>query len=191
MCIPKDQSMNEDSVTVIVSRRVKVGREEDFEDWVSGISNAAWEFEGYLGTKIIRPSTHTNLDYVVIIKFNHYKNLKNWEDSAIRATWIEKTIDFTEGVVKVQKLTGLEFWFTLPKTPLKTPPPRYKMVIVTFLALFPTINFVNLILNPLLYNFQGILLMLINVMVTVIFMTYGIMPLMTRLFAFWLFKAAK
>ncbi|MBT3322280.1 MAG: antibiotic biosynthesis monooxygenase [Anaerolineae bacterium] len=190
MTIPKSQRANEESVTVVVSRRVKLGREQEFERWASGISQEAHKFNGHLGTKIIRPPNHNISDYVVIIRFDHYKNLKKWEDSLIRAKWIEKAIDFTEGEVQIQKLTGLEYWFTLPKAPLETPPPRYKMAIVTFLALFPTINLVNFILNPLLevLNLQGIFQMAITVMVTVTLMTYLIMPMMTRLFASWLYK---
>ena len=191
MTNPEDQNIDEESVTVIVSRRVKLGREKEFEEWAAGISLEAQNFEGYLGTKNIQPSKNSNSNSVVIIKFNRYKNLKKWEDSPIRAKWIEKAINFTEGDVQVQKLTGLEYWFTLPKTPLQTPPPRYKMAIVTFVALFPTINFVNLILEPLSGFLQGTFNMAISVIITVTLMTYVIMPLMTRLFAPWLFKAHK
>ncbi len=183
--------MDEEIVTVIVSRRVKLGREKEFEEWAVGISLEAQKFEGFLGTKNIQPSSITNFNSVVIIKFDRYKNLKKWEDSPIRANWIKKSASFTEGDVHIQKLTGLEYWFTLPKTPLQTPPPRYKMAIVTFLALFPTINFVNLILKPLPDIFQGIVYLAISVIVSVILMTYVIMPLMIRLFKPWLFKSQK
>ena len=191
MAISKNQNIDEESVTVIVSRRVKLGREKEFEEWAVGISREAQKFEGFLGTKNIQPSNITNSNSVVIIKFDRYKNLKKWEDSSNRAKWIEKASDFTEGDVQVQKITGLEYWFTLPKTPFQTPPPRYKMAIVTFLALFPTINFVNLIVNLLPGALQGLLRMAISVMVTVSLMTYVIMPFMTRLFKFWLFKIHK
>ena len=191
MAIPKDQSIDEESVTIIVSRRVKLGREKEFEEWAVGISQEAQRFEGYLGTKNIQPSNNTNSNSVVIIKFDRYKNLKKWEDSSIRTKWIEKASYFTEGDVQVHKLTGLEYWFTLPKKPLQTPPPRYKMAIVTFMALFPTINLVNLILNPLPDALPGIFHMAISVIVTVTLMTYVIMPLMTRLFSPWLFKKHK
>lgn len=188
MTIPKVQNIDKESVTVIVSRRVKLGREKEFVEWAAGISKEAQKFEGYLGIKNIQPSKTTNFNSVVIIKFDCYKNLKKWEDSPIRAKWIKKAVYFTEGDVHVQKLTGLEYWFTLPKTPLQTPPPRYKMAIVTFVALFPTINIVNLILDPLSDFLQGTLSMAISVIVTVTLMTYLIMPLMTRLFSPWLFK---
>jgi antibiotic biosynthesis monooxygenase (ABM) superfamily enzyme len=43
-------------VTAVASRRVKPGREQEFEEWVSGILGAAARFPGYLGSNIIRPS---------------------------------------------------------------------------------------------------------------------------------------
>ncbi len=180
--------IDEDSVTIIVSRKVKAGREKEFEEWAAGIAGEAQKFEGYLGTKNIQPSDITNFNSVVIIKFDYYKNLKKWEDSPNRAKWIKKAASFTEGDVQVQKLTGLEYWFTIPETPSKAPPPRYKMAIVTFLALFPSINFVNLILDPFLGNLYWLFHMAINVLVTITLMTYAVMPLMTRLFSPWLFR---
>ncbi len=146
MTFSKTQSTNEETVTVLISRKVKLGREQEFEIWALGISQEAHKFDGYLGMKILHPSDHIHSDYVVIIRFDHYENLEKWEDSSVRAKWIEKAFDFTEGDVQIQKITGLEYWFRLPETPLETPPPRYKMATVTFLALFPTINLVDFIL---------------------------------------------
>ncbi len=60
--------MDEEIVTVIVSRRVKLGREKEFEEWAVGISLEAQKFEGFLGTKNIQPSSITNFNSVVIIK---------------------------------------------------------------------------------------------------------------------------
>lgn len=188
MDILQDQDSNKELVTVIVSRKVKQGREQEFEAWRLGIEQEASKFEGHLGTQLIRPSNHISSEYVVIFKFDNYSNLKKWEESTGRARWIEKTGDFTEGSAHIHKLTGLEYWFALPKEPLQAPPPRYKMAIATFLALFPTINLVNLTINPLLDGLHEIIRLAITVMITVALMTYLIMPLMIRLLAFWLYK---
>ena len=37
------------------SRRVKAGREEEFEEWAAGILAAANGFRGYLGSEVLRP----------------------------------------------------------------------------------------------------------------------------------------
>jgi len=182
----ENSKAKEESVTVIISRRVKSGKEKEFNEWAAGISLEAQKFEGYIGKKTIQPSSHTDSKYVVIIRFNNYENLKNWENSSVRAIWIDRAKDFTEGEVNIQKLTGLEFWFNLQETQVQSPPPRYKMSIVTYLALYPTINIVNLIFDPLLGSLHGYLRMAISVMVTILLMTYIIMPVMARLFSSWL-----
>ena len=187
MSIKKDHNLEEGPVTVIISRRVKPGRVQEFEEWTSGILRQVSKFKGYYGVNIIPPSDPGNLEYVVIFRFNSYKNLKRWEDSPIRSEWLERVRDLTEGESNVRKLTGLEYWFRLPNKPLTIPPPRYKMVIVTFIALFPTILLVSLVLNPLLGTLPELLRLAIAIIVTMILMTYWIMPLVTRLLAFWLY----
>ena len=42
-------------VTAVASRRVKAGREREFEEWVTGIPAAANGFRGYLGSEVLRP----------------------------------------------------------------------------------------------------------------------------------------
>ncbi len=187
MSIQKDHNLEEGPVTVIISRRVKPGRVQEFEEWTSGILRQVSKFKGYYGVNIIPPSDPGNLEYVVIFRFNSYKNLKRWEDSPIRSEWLERVRDLTEGDSDVRKLTGLEYWFRVPNKPLTTPPPRYKIVIVTFIALFPTILLVSLVLNPLLGTLPELLRLAIAIIGTMILMTYWIMPLMNRLLASWLY----
>ena len=42
-------------VTAVASRRVKAGREREFEEWAAGILAAANGFRGYLGSEVLRP----------------------------------------------------------------------------------------------------------------------------------------
>jgi len=188
MGIRKDPNFIEGPVTVIISRRVKPGRFREFEEWISGISRVTAQFKGYYGVNIIPPSDPGNTEYVVIFRFDNYKNLKRWEDSPIRSEWLERSVDLTEGDAYIRKLGGLEYWFRLPDNPLITPPPRYKMIVVTFIALFPAIILVSSVLDPLLNPLPELLRLAIALICTLIIMTYGIMPLMTRLLAFWLYS---
>lgn len=71
-------------VTAVASRRVKPGREQEFENWVSGILAAANEFPGYLGSEILRPSDPGDREYKIVFRFNHESNLHAWEASKER-----------------------------------------------------------------------------------------------------------
>jgi antibiotic biosynthesis monooxygenase (ABM) superfamily enzyme len=46
-------------MTVVVTRSVKPGREQDFEAWLTGTIEALTRYPGYQGANIVRPDTHT------------------------------------------------------------------------------------------------------------------------------------
>ncbi|QIN78159.1 hypothetical protein GBA65_06150 [Rubrobacter marinus] len=173
-------------VTGIASRRVEPGREGEFEEWVSGILAVVKEFPGYLGSDVLRPSGDEDDEYRMIYRFDHVSNLRRWEESEERRRWLRKA----EPLVReenVQVLTGLEPWFTLPSKPGEPSPPRYKMAVVTWLAVFPTITVIFLVLRPVLNALPLLLRTLLLTLIMVSLMTYVVMPRMTRLFAFWLY----
>ena len=177
-------------VTIDVIQKVKPGCEIEFEQVLAELTEAAEAFEGHLGANVFRPSDRANLEYRIVFKFNHLSNLRQWEESAIRRKLLEQVKQLTVGDSKWQTLTGLETWFTLATQQPIVPPPRYKMLIVTCLVAFPTLNVVNFLLQPL----QPLPLLLRTLIATVVLltlMTYVIMPRMTKLFAGWLYPQTK
>ena len=187
-------------VTVIVKRIAKKDKIKEFEEWLSGISKEVSRQEGSMGIDIIRPSPNgsskSKFEYVVIFRFDSYDNLAKWEKSPIRNEWLQKGKKLVEADPDVQKMTGLEFWFTpffkdesSLMIPLQ-PPPRYKMVIVTI----PVISILLLTLVPQIHFLTEMLSipfpirLVIALTITVLLMTYVIMPLLTKLLKPWLFK---
>jgi uncharacterized protein len=174
-------------VTVDIVQVVKTGSEESFEALLTKLISASENFEGRLGCNVFRSSNQDNLsEYRIIFKFNSLKNLRNWENSEIRHRLIESAKPLLVGDVKWQVITGLETWFTLSAKGAIVPPPRYKMVIITFLAAYPTTTLVNFLLQPLKV-LPAPLLSLIGMLILLSSMTYIIMPRMTKLFAKWLY----
>lgn len=174
-------------VTAIISHFIRPGREQGYEDWVHGISAAAHQFKGHLGVNVIRPCDHAHPEYVAIVRFDHYNSLKTWLESSVRQEWLERLQPLIEKPETIQTLTGLETWFTLPNKPMKAPPPRYKMAIVTWLAVFFTISILNRLLVPLLLGLPVLLRTLLITGLTVALLTYVIMPRLTQLFRKWLY----
>jgi uncharacterized protein len=183
-------------VTVIVKRIAKKNKIKEFEEWLSGISKEVSKQEGSMGIDIIRPTNkESRPEYVIIFRFNNYDNLTKWENSSIRNEWLQKGKELVQADPDVQKLTGLEFWFTpyskksSDLLPLISPP-RYKMVIVTI----PVISFLLLTLVPQIHFVTEMLFIpysirfVIAITITVILMTYLIMPLLTKLLRPWLFN---
>jgi antibiotic biosynthesis monooxygenase (ABM) superfamily enzyme len=189
-------------ITVIVTRIAKKGRIKKFEDWMDGIVHESLKFEGHLGVNIVRPVEKSRPEYVIIFRFNTLDNLLKWEKSQERKDWLEKSKDVVEGEDKVQKFTGLEFWFTPSSshrakheaninedsTPTMNVPPRYKMVMVTVSILFVLLHTLIPPIRQLTESLPLLLSDLLGVTVTVLLMTYLIMPSATRLLKAWLYK---
>jgi uncharacterized protein len=116
---------------------------------------------------------------------------------------LEKSKEVVEGEDKVQKFTGLEFWFT-PRSasrteseannnealsqPVNLPPPRYKMAIVTSGIVFVLLNTLIPQIELLTAPRPLLLSSLLGVIIMVFLMTYLIMPSITRLLKPWLYK---
>ena len=179
------------AVTVCISVKAKQGHEKDLEGWLEGVGRAASQFAGHQGLTVLRPSGSASADYVYIFRFDTYAHLKQWEDSEARRLWVERLHNLTEGEARKQVLTGLEYWFTLPGAATTPPPPRYKMVIVTLLAIYPLSTFLPRLLNPFLGFLPPLVRGLPVSVVLVLLMTYAVMPIMTRLFARWLFPSMR
>ena len=194
-----DNNRNKHSlpVTVIVKRIVKKNKIKEFEEWLSGITREVSRQNGSMGIDIIRPTDkESKPEYVIIFRFDNYGNLTKWENSSIRNEWLKKGRELVKSDPDVQKLTGLEFWFTpYPKRnshsmPLDSPH-RYKMVIVTIpvialllLTLVPQIHFIGeSLLIPYSIRF------VIAIAIMVLLMTYFIMPLLTKVLRPWLFNS--
>jgi uncharacterized protein len=171
--------MNDPPVTVDIIKQVKLGCEDQFESVLVDLIAAAEGFDGHLGANVFRSGS----EYRIVFKFNHLTNLQAWEASAMRRKLLERAKHLTIGEGKLQVITGLETWFTLSTEQAIVPPPRYKMLIVTCLAAFPTINAIGWVLQPLLQILPPLLRTLVSMVTLLTLMTYVIMPRMTKLFA--------
>lgn len=67
-------------------------------------------------------------------------------------------------------------------------PPRYKMFLLTWLAIYPLITAIFLVLGDWLNTLPLLLRTLLLTGVLVYLMTYIVMPKLTKLFHHWLFK---
>src|SRR5919205_1638534 len=176
----RNPSLREDPpVTAIASRRVKQGRAQEFEEWVSGILAAANGFPGYLGSEVLRPSDSDDNEYKIVFRFDHASNLHTWENSEERQRWLRQSRPLLQEEEKVRVLTGLETWFTLPSKPGEQAPPRYKMAIVTWLAVFPVVAIIFTLFGQWLNLLPTLVRTLVFTVVMVTLMTYVIMPRIT------------
>lgn len=172
------------SVTVLVTRTVREGREADYEAWVEGVAAVARRFPGHRGLNLVRPRDASR-SYTLVFRFDTAAQLDAWESSPERRTWVERVADLCDDT-RVQHLTGMEGWFEAPAPGLAAPP-RWKMVVVSFGVAFPTMQGLQVALGPSLTPLPGPVRGAVLGLAMVVFMTYVAMPAVTRRLANWLY----
>jgi antibiotic biosynthesis monooxygenase (ABM) superfamily enzyme len=171
-------------VTVVVRHHIKPGRMAEFEEWLRGITQAMMQCDGHLGFNVVRPASTGRPEYVVFFRFDTFENLEKWERSETRRQWLEQAEPLLFQSTR-ERHTGLEVWFTPPAGCAQ--PPRWKMLPVTLLAIYPLIMGVQLTLVPFMEDWPTPLRTLLTAALLVCVMTYAAMPLMTSLFSRWLY----
>jgi antibiotic biosynthesis monooxygenase (ABM) superfamily enzyme len=177
----------DESVTVVVTRTIKVGREAEYEEWLHGVARAAASFPGHLGINVLRPKPPSR-EWVLVFRYDTVEHLRAWDESRERAEWVARAADIAEKT-EVQRLSGLEAWFVLPGGGAMVPPPRWKMALVTWCVAFPTIQILTYAVVPLLAPLPRIVGGAILGAGMVLSMTYVLMPLATRVFARFLYPS--
>jgi uncharacterized protein len=169
-------------LTVVVTWRVRKGREREFEAWRHEIADAALAFPGHMGVNVIRTSGGGQ-EYVVVFRFDTYEHLRAWQESDIRRELLKKAEPFREKEPSYRMQSGLEFWFTPPGP---ASPPRWKMALVTAVGVWPASILVPWLLNPLIGGLSFILQALLVAVGIVILLTWVIMPVLMRVLKRWL-----
>jgi len=172
-------------VTIIVKRRPKPDRIEDFEKVMSATTKDAMSFEGHLGANIIRPVKAGDY-YRIVFKFDSMRHYLAWESSEIREQWLQRYAEVTVGEQDQEILSGLETWFTMSGEETLVPPPKYKMMVIVWMSIFPLTLLLNYCLVPFLTDLPIIMQIAITSLTLVILMTFIVMPLMSKLFHRWL-----
>lgn len=178
---------NKKPVTATIAQSIDPSCQDAYEALLVGIHSEVRAFGGFLRREIIKSSVGPFIDYTFILHFDNEDNLHRWERSAERAQWITRMSGLAAKTTPLQVLTGLETWFTLKPGQAIVPPPRYKMAIVTWVAIFPLISLQSYAMKFALGDMHTILHAFIATMVLVPLMTYIVMPRMTRLMHSWLY----
>ena len=176
-------------VAVNVTRRVRPERVGEFEEWVSGMTDAISRFPGYLGAEVLKLGDPSDSEYHIIFKFERLSDLQRWEDSEERRDWCGRVEAFQEGPAQRPVTTCLERWFVLPPSRDALPPPRYKLVALTWLAIYPLITAVFFFFGDPLQRLPLGFRTLVVTAIIVPAMIYLVMPLMTPHFERWLYPS--
>jgi antibiotic biosynthesis monooxygenase (ABM) superfamily enzyme len=173
-----------DPVTVVATFQVAAGREVEFEHWAHDITAAAAGFPGHLGASWMRSKSR----YQVVYRFASQSQFHDWHESSTRAAFLAGLAPIAR-LVTDDHLTGLETWFELPNEPGRPAPPRWKMVIVTWLGVFPLLGLLQWQVGPHIANVALPIRVMLFAFVVVTLMTYLVMPRLTMILRRWLYAS--
>ncbi len=135
------------SVTVAITRRVRPGREKEFEERLRAFIQRSLAAGGVLGANILVPPPGSR-DYGILRTFADAKERDAFYESALFQAWEMEVAPLVEGDPHIRDMHGLEAWFHQNG---EGRPPRWKMAAVTLLGVYP----LSLLLPWLIYRIVG------------------------------------
>jgi antibiotic biosynthesis monooxygenase (ABM) superfamily enzyme len=166
-------------VTVTVRRKIKPGRETDYEAWLERLTRGAAEkFDGYLGADFHRPATPASA-YRSVFRFDSLEHLDAFERSEFRQRMLAEAADLFAADAAWERMTGLEVWFDPPPGTRVPQPSPHRMALVLVAVVFVLVLFLNLTIGPVMTGWPLPLRVFVAVAIQVALMTYVIMPRLT------------
>ena len=185
-----EDGQTKESITTVVRAHIKPDKEQEYEQWLHGINEDCARFAGFEGATVLRPNdkSHRHPEYVIVVRFATYSDLRRWEHSPEFAEWRRRLEPLLREDLAIDTLTGMETWFTLPGHTHVVPLPKYKMAVVATLGAAPFV----LVVIPLLVQYLHGLLPSIGISIVILFVmsfakTWVTMPVLTRLARRWLY----
>lgn len=172
-------------VTAVIRRRIKPGREAEFEVLMQEFLPYLLRQPGHLGVNVVRTSPSSR-EYTVFDRFATLEDRRRFVDSQEYADWMDRFCEVSETRPEIEEIEGLAFWFTLPDEPGHRPPPKIKMAMLTLLGVYPLSILLPAIVGPLTGAWPPLLRGFVIASLTVMFLTWLVMPKLTRLFKDWL-----
>jgi antibiotic biosynthesis monooxygenase (ABM) superfamily enzyme len=182
-------SISNESVTVVVTRRVKSGYESQYENWLKRLLEEAKSMKGYIGATVQKPAAGTT-EYTSIFRFDNVENLRKFEESEIRAKYLSEVVDYVESDAIWKKFSGLEFWFSPPKGTIVPQPSRFRMALVMIIVVYGLVISIGQLVAMLVGDvIPSYVRLFVTISIEIFLMTFVLMPHLTKLLAKWIYPS--
>jgi uncharacterized protein len=188
---PMSETRDHEPVTVVVSRRVRVGCEVAYETWLERLIREASTMPGYVGAKIERPQPGAPLVYTSIFRFDRVQTLRDFEASELRQRALAEVTDLVEADAVWSRLSGLELWFAPPAGTVVPQPSRFRMALVMIAVVYGLVLSIGQLVGVALASAPSPVRLLVTIVIEVFLMTYVLMPRLTRWLAKWIYPSTK
>jgi hypothetical protein len=173
---------------MVVSTRVKPGREREYRAWQARIDAEAACFPGFLGNEVFPPVPGLQDEWVVLVRFDSPEHVQNWLLSDVRKRLIDESARLWDEA-RVESFSGaFPGWFGARSTGSRPAalPPDWKQAMIVLLVLYPIVMLLERFLSPRLVSLPLAVSMFIGNLVSVALLTWILMPRANRAFGFWL-----
>jgi hypothetical protein len=174
-------------IHVAVTRRVRPGHEEQFEQALRGFMREAEERPETLGAFMMLPVAGAGeREYGILRAFRDRAAADAFYASDAYRAWSESVSQHVEGEPEKRQLHGLEAFF---RQGAASAPPRWKMAILTWLAVNPAVYVCSQAIPSTTVGLPAFVqFALVNAGVVTL-LTWVLMPLFVRLATRWLSPA--
>lgn len=167
-------------VTLMLSREVRAGHEDAFEEVLHRLADEVGSQPGHLDVTVLRPPPGGRRIYTIVSHFASRADADAWLSSEVRARLVAEAGLHAAGDLQTRYLSGLEGWLAAPGVPVLVPPVRWKTALVSAAGILPLLEAVSYLLAPRLAGLAVWARPLISVVIVIPLMQYAVMPLMTR-----------
>jgi antibiotic biosynthesis monooxygenase (ABM) superfamily enzyme len=171
-------------IHVAITRRIKPGREAEFQKALNEFFQTSFAHAGVRGVGMVAPPPGSDSnEYGILRTFANDDERKSFYASPQYSEWKQKIAPLTEGEPEFKELHGLEAFF---RNQLLPNPPIWKMAVATYFGVVPVTLFITLTMGPFLKKQNLLVGNLIGNAFVVFFLTWVVMPLITRILKRWL-----
>lgn len=170
-------------IHIAITRQVRPGCEAEFQQALKEFFQASFAHDSVLGaTMIVPPPGSASREFGILRTFTNEQERDAFYASPLFQAWEERCAPLTDGGWSYHTLHGMEAWFRSPGGP----PPRWKMAAVTLLGVYPVSLTIGFLLSPQLKKLPLALNLFCVSTLTVLCLTWLVMPRLTRWFKPWL-----
>jgi antibiotic biosynthesis monooxygenase (ABM) superfamily enzyme len=177
----------DDTIHVAIIRRIRKEYTKEFERMLAEFASRTVTDPNSRGLHMLFPPPGSDSnEYGILRSFSSAEARNAFYDSAVYKDWLKSIAHMVEGEPVFRELTGLEAWFREPKAPM---PAKWKMVLLTWIAVWPVSMAVPAVLLPLLSPKIGPTFRagLVAAGIVVV-LTWVAMPLLVKLARPWLHR---
>lgn len=180
----------QETVTIVISHRVRPGDEEEFKAFQERITTVARGFPGFRADELLKPVPGIQDEWTVLYRFDTTEHADAWLQSPERERLIaEQGGRFAE--FKLHRLSPrYGSWFSaLEPAGRDSGPPAWKSALAVLAGLYPTVVLLTIGLDEIWPDAKLWVSLLIGSALSVTALTWIVMPVVTRMLGFWLAPA--